>query len=304
MRKFLLAAAATIAVASPAVARDGSGYVGVDAGALFPLQRHVDGTINFTNAANTDITITRFGRIKYKTGYDVDLNAGYDFGMFRVEGELGYKHAKHDPFFSSTQFIDAINGQSGSTLVANDLDPTHHVNVLSGMINGLIDIGEDNSINGFLGGGIGVAKVKELGDSNSGLAWQILAGVRTPISDNIDLGLKYRYFRTRSHNFNSAIAFSAVGTTCGALPCSGGTVLVSSNERFESHSVLLSLTYNFAAAAPPPPPPPQPPPPPPPPPATQTCPDGSVILATATCPAPPPPPPPPPPPVEKGERGE
>ena len=46
---------------------------------------------------------------------------------------------------------------------------------------------------------------------------------------------------------------------------------------------------------------PPPPPPPPPPPATQTCPDGSVILATATCPVPPPPPPPPPP--SQGERG-
>jgi hypothetical protein len=40
------------------------------------------------------------------------------------------------------------------------------------------------------------------------------------------------------------------------------------------------------------------PPPPPAPPATQTCPDGSVVLATDICPAPPPPPPPP-----GGERG-
>ena len=43
-----------------------------------------------------------------------------------------------------------------------------------------------------------------------------------------------------------------------------------------------------------------PPAPPPPPPATQTCPDGSVILATDACPAPPPPPPPPPPAPERG----
>jgi iron complex outermembrane recepter protein len=43
-----------------------------------------------------------------------------------------------------------------------------------------------------------------------------------------------------------------------------------------------------------------PPPPPPAPPATQTCPDGSVILATETCPVPPPPPPPPPPAPERG----
>ena len=43
-----------------------------------------------------------------------------------------------------------------------------------------------------------------------------------------------------------------------------------------------------------------PPPPPPAPPATQTCPDGSVILATDMCPAPPPPPPPPAPMPERG----
>jgi outer membrane receptor protein involved in Fe transport len=46
--------------------------------------------------------------------------------------------------------------------------------------------------------------------------------------------------------------------------------------------------------------PPPPPPPPPPAPATQTCPDGTVILATDACPAPPPPPPPPAPEPERG----
>jgi iron complex outermembrane receptor protein len=64
---------------------------------------------------------------------------------------------------------------------------------------------------------------------------------------------------------------------------------------------LLGATYKFgarAAAAPPPLPPA--PPPPPPPPATQTCADGSVILATDACPVAPPPPPPPPPAPERG----
>jgi iron complex outermembrane receptor protein len=65
---------------------------------------------------------------------------------------------------------------------------------------------------------------------------------------------------------------------------------------------LAGFTYKFGAreAAPPPPPPPPAPPPPPPPPATQTCADGSVILATDACPVPPPPPPPPPPAPERG----
>jgi iron complex outermembrane receptor protein len=42
-------------------------------------------------------------------------------------------------------------------------------------------------------------------------------------------------------------------------------------------------------------------PPPPAPEATQTCADGTVVLATAACPVPPPPPPPP---AAKPERGE
>jgi iron complex outermembrane receptor protein len=66
---------------------------------------------------------------------------------------------------------------------------------------------------------------------------------------------------------------------------------------------MLGANYKFGAAspAPPPPPPPLPPPPPPaPPPATQTCADGSVILATDACPLPPPPPPPPAPEPERG----
>ena len=46
--------------------------------------------------------------------------------------------------------------------------------------------------------------------------------------------------------------------------------------------------------------PPPPPPPPPAAPATQTCADGSVILATDVCPPPPPPPPPPAPEPERG----
>ena len=63
----------------------------------------------------------------------------------------------------------------------------------------------------------------------------------------------------------------------------------------------LTVRQKFGVAPPPPPPLPVAPPPPPPPPATQTCPDGTVILATEVCPAPPPPPPPPPPAPERGQ---
>jgi len=74
--------------------------------------------------------------------------------------------------------------------------------------------------------------------------------------------------------------------------------------RYEETTLSAGLRFNFEAAHHAPPPPMiAPPPPPPAPPATQTCPDGSVILATDTCPVPPPPPPPPPP-ATSGERGQ
>jgi hypothetical protein len=74
--------------------------------------------------------------------------------------------------------------------------------------------------------------------------------------------------------------------------------------RFKVYPILqLALGFRFGGAqaapvyAPPPPAPPMAAEAP----ATQTCPDGSVILATGVCP--PPPPPPPPPPAPSGERG-
>jgi OmpA-OmpF porin, OOP family len=127
-----------------------------------------------------------------------------------------------------------------------------------------------------------------LDDSDSAWAHQLIAGVRVPVSSNIDAGLKYRYFRTNRLNFRDNVNFTDAG------------VLLGSDSRFSSHSLLASLIFNFGAPAAAPIIPAAAPPPPPPPPATRTCPDGRVVLATEMCPAPPPPPPPPPPMPERG----
>ena len=70
MRKYLLAAAATVALASPATARDGSFYVGVDAGAMIVEDAELDFeydiqgiTYDYDDAASVD----------HNTGYDVGL---------------------------------------------------------------------------------------------------------------------------------------------------------------------------------------------------------------------------------------
>ena len=228
---------------------------------------------------------------EFKKGYDVDALAGYDFGFFRAEVELGYKRAKVKNLrFSQTvlpTFSTTVYGGRGE--------------VLSGMGNLLLDFGNEG-VTGFVGGGAGVARTKIRADvggpgvpvgsgfrgSDNRFAYQALAGIRVPLSQNVDFGVKYRFFNTK-------FRYTEADAPQGGQSVAG---------RWRSHSLLGSRVFNFGAPVavrpPPPPPPPPPAPPPPPPPATQTCPDGSVILVTDACPAPPPPPPPPPAAPERG----
>jgi OOP family OmpA-OmpF porin len=253
----LFAAVSALALASPAMARDGSGYVGIDAGILMP-----DDTIFEYDSDDV------FG-VEYKNGFDLDIVAGYDFGFVRAEGELAWKRASLDNFFDE----DEEEGADGDT------------DVRSIMLNVLGDVGNDR-FSFYAGGGVGFARVRHTFEDgsdedrlkDSGFAWQGIAGVRFAMNEIIDIGLKYRYFDTGDYDDDDL------------------------EWDFTSHSLMFSFIYNMGGDRPPPPPPPMPPlppPPPAPPPPTQTCPDGSVILATDMCP----PPPPPPPPMPEPERG-
>ena len=274
--------------ATPAYAGDGSGYAGIEGGVLLP--RNLSGDIAVTYPA----TATPHGRVAYNdgirikagTGYDVDAIAGYDFGMFRVEAELGYKRSYLSGLRLSPQLLTDLSTASGTTPVltndAIDLERPR-LSALSGMLNGLVDFGAETGIGAFVGAGVGQAHVKRLTDGDSAMAWQLIAGARMPIGANLEAGIKYRYFSTGRLHFDGEFDFGPAGE----FP-------YETDAKFRSHSLLASLIVNFggrAAEAPPP----ALAAPAPPPPATQTCADGSVILATATCPAPPPPAP-----VERG----
>ena len=171
MRKLLFAAAATLAIATPAAARDGSPYVGLDAGLLIPQKQDVFGSIDFTNPAVADLSRTDIASLKYKLGYDVDVVGGYDFGMFRLEGELGYKHAKTKSFNVSDTFITALNSGAGTAFTTGqNFNIDDKASVFSAMVNGLVDFGGNGGLGGYLGAGAGYAKVKEFGSSNGKFA--------------------------------------------------------------------------------------------------------------------------------------
>src|SRR6476659_2380556 len=186
MRKYLLAATAATAalvIATPAAAKDHSGYVGGDIGAVWPKSQGLNGVANFsgpvicnavpplTCAVPAAISGSDVASLKYKTGIDADLIGGYDFGMSRLEGELGYKHGKvkHHEFDSA--FLSAISGRAGTTLVDFDIDRT--TNVWSGMINGWLDFGGETGFGGGVVLGAGYAGGHQFGNSSGKFAWQL-----------------------------------------------------------------------------------------------------------------------------------
>lgn len=264
MRKLaIVMALASTAIASPALARDDAWYIGIEAGPSI-----------VEDAPLSIGVVDNGGTVDHKTGYDTDGIIGYDFGGFRLEAEVGYKKASVTALTANT----GIPAGTGSVLAPARLynGAGGSSSALSFMVNAMLDFGEDDGLNGFVGAGIGVARVKTnvsvdpvgapfLNDSDTGLAWQGIAGIRAPLSGNWDVGLKYRYFAA-----NKVDLVDRIGRDVGT--------------RYRSHSLLGSLIYNFGEpAAPPPPPPPPPPPAPPepvapPPMAAKVCTPGPYIV--------------------------
>ena len=116
MRKYLLASAVALVIATPAAATtDNSPYVGIEGGLLIPRSQTVQGEVVFTGTGQANFTQTDIGRYRYRKGLDLDFIGGYDLGMFRLEGELGYKHARSRNFNADTNFVTAINTGAGTT---------------------------------------------------------------------------------------------------------------------------------------------------------------------------------------------
>lgn len=238
---------ASTALASPALARDGQWYVGVEGGAMI-----VEDT-TFDIGATGDRLI-----VEADKGYDVGGFVGYDFGAFRLEAEASYRDANLESVTVGSTGLGV-----GPNVARAGLYPAGgSVNVLSFMLNGMFDFGPDDGLQGFVGGGVGVARTSMDGfisrsqpssfdDSDSGFAWQVLAGVRAPLSDNVDVGLRYRMFNSHDVQLSDSRGRTLQGDV-------------------RTHSIMGTLSYNFGAPAvvvPVAPPRVAPPPPPPPPPA-------------------------------------
>src|SRR5688500_8174627 len=234
MKFYLLTAVAAVAIAAPAQARDGQAYFGVEGGVLFAPDHDADVFVDYTTiqaplvpaiptAPPGDALFDDGLGLNYKTGMDLDAILGYDFGMFRLEGEFGWKKAKLDELEIDGDLVTGLNaalnrpsaapdpGAPGlPALIDGDFDLDGKTTVFSAMINALVDFGDEDGLSFYAGVGAGWAKVKVntdfVDDSDGAWAGQLIAGVRYAISPNSDLGLKYRYFRTgKVHLVNDAV---------------------------------------------------------------------------------------------------
>lgn len=229
MRKLAVTLAlATTALSTPALARDDAWYVGVEGGAMLVED------IKFDVGTATDAAT-----VHHKAGWDADATVGYDFGPFRAEAEVGYRSASVNRLTSTV--TQPYRSSTGAALNAAPGDYSYaggRSTALSFMVNGLLDFGEDTGVQGFVGGGVGVARVKSkvglntyantLDDSDTVFAWQAIAGIRAPLTDSIDVSLKYRFFNADNVKLTDA----------------SGRVW---DGRFRSHSILGGLTFNFGA---------------------------------------------------------
>jgi len=230
MRKLAVTLAlATTALSTPALARDNAWYVGVEGGVMLVED------IKFDVGQAEDAV-----SVDHKAGWDADATVGYDLGVFRLEAEVGYRQANVNGLTTTGvtfPYYSAAGGILAAPAGAYDYAGGRS-NALSFMVNGLWDFGDDDGVQGFVGPGLGVARVKTrlglttngdaIDDSDTVVAWQAIAGIRAPISDNIDVSLKYRFFNAPGLEFVDVTGRSVQG-------------------RFRSHSILGGLTFNFGA---------------------------------------------------------
>jgi opacity protein-like surface antigen len=176
--------------------------------------------------ADSDVTEQGYSTetltLEFDPGFATSFAGGVNFGMFRVEGEIGYQ----------INDIDRVTG-GGYSYNAN-------VYCLSFLANGYIDFVNSSRFTPYISAGIGIANVgvesddddyycdgyscydsDYYDDDDTVFAYQVGAGVAYAINKNMTLDLKYRFFATEDPN------------------------LYRSKAEFKSHNIYFGFRFTF-----------------------------------------------------------
>lgn len=192
-----VSAAAIAAVSAPAFA-DVQPYVTVGAG--YNLAHDAD----YNAMSIMDV-------VDSEPGYQVFGALGYAFERaLRLEGEIAYRNNELDNF---------------ETLGPGPGD----ISALSGLFNAWWDFNRAGKVSPYIGGGIGLSRVKSqiatdagalsqiaINDGDLGFTWQTGAGVAIEMFRGIDLDVGYRFLRAPNLDFAAATPLESFGAEYGA----------------------------------------------------------------------------------------
>jgi opacity protein-like surface antigen len=154
------------------------------------------------------------GDIEFDTGYGLGAVGGFDYGTWRLEGELTYRANDIDQF-------------SGFGLLPVDGD----VSSMALMANAYYDFRMVSpAFVPYIGGGLGGARIavdaSGVDDDDIVFAYQFAAGIGFAVNKQVTLDLGYRYFATADQSFE----VPGIGTVDG---------------EYKSHNVFLGARFNF-----------------------------------------------------------
>ncbi|GAM09145.1 putative protein [Geobacter sp. OR-1] len=203
MKSYVFIAVASLFLASLAQKAAAEPYICLNVGAAI----NTDGKLSDNTASGT---------MSYNTGFTLSGNAGLDFGISRIEMEIGYR----------TNDVDSLSVNGNSNILSGTID------VVDYMANGYLVVPFLYPVKPFVMAGVGLAtmyagEIKQGGTrisdstSNSQLAYQTGIGISYEVSRRIDLDAGYRYFATSDFDLN-------------------GTKL-----EYRSHNLLLGCRYRF-----------------------------------------------------------
>lgn len=230
-----MAMVAAGAVSSESKAAEGF-YASVHGGAVLVRETTLDDITATTTTGTTTTSITLSDlEQEFDRGFAIGGEGGYAFGNgLRVGAEITYRRNKLGDLSGNATASTVTATGTTTTTTSFDTDVDEDVSSWAFMLNGYFDINTGTPITPYVGAGAGAAIVNldlDLGtlgaidDSDTVFAYQGIVGVAYALTDNVDIGLEYRYFATSNPTFKEG----------------GGEI----EADYGTHNVFLKATYHM-----------------------------------------------------------
>lgn len=160
---------------------------------------YISGQIGMATMTNSDLSERdSTTTLAFDPGFANGFAVGFNFGMFRIEGEWGHQKNEIDKVKGYDYAYDEYYSEKVSS---------GNMEVYSFLGNIYLDFINPSTVTPYLTAGMGMARV-ELNDffsnnyNDAVLAYQVGAGLVFQINPHFSIDLKYRYFATENPEFD------------------------------------------------------------------------------------------------------